>query len=194
MAARNNESEDPDKRKRYRRRLLKVLSWPLAVLILVYFLFEDLFLASLRPLFRFLGRLAFFSAVARGLHRLPPYVALCIIAVPFILIEPIKIFSLFWISLGHLVSGTVLLVASYVVSLFVVERLFHVMEGQLLSIGWFRWAYELTMRAKAWALGLLKATPIYRGLRPIAARAGRALRASVAWLKARVRRGFVSQG
>lgn len=186
---------DPQSRRdTYRRRVLRVLSWPAAILILIYFLFEDLFLSWLRPLFRYLGGLAPFAALGRMLKRLPPYVALLVIAVPFVLIEPVKVFSLFWIGIGHFVSGTILLVLSYVVSLFVVERMFHVMHEQLLSIGWFAWAFEKVMAAKAWALALARSTTIYRTLRPIAANIGTTTRSTFAWLRDRMRRIFPRMG
>lgn len=182
---------DPQSRRMtYRRRVLRVLSWPAAILILIYFLFEDLFLSWLRPLFRFLGTLAPFAALGRLLQRLPPYVALLVIAVPFIGIEPVKVFSLFWIGIGHFVSGTILLVLSYVVSLFVVERLFHVMRGQLMTIGWFAWSFNKVMAAKAWAIDLARSTALYRTLRPVAANIGQATRTIFASLRERMRRIF----
>ncbi len=74
---------DPEtRRKTYRRRVLRVLSWPAAILILLYFVFEDLFISWLKPLFRYLGTLAPFAALGRQLRRLPPYVALSVFAVP----------------------------------------------------------------------------------------------------------------
>lgn len=186
---------DPQARRmKYRRRVLRVLSWPAAILILIYFLFEDLFLSWLRPLFRFLGRLAPFAALGRLLQRLPPYAALFVIAVPFIGIEPVKVFSLFWIGIGHFVSGTILLVLSYVVSLFIVERLFHVMRRQLMTIAWFAWSFNTVMAAKAWALDLARSTAIYRTLRPVAAHVAAALRTSFAALRQRMRRFFARSG
>lgn len=184
----NGHSDPQSRRMKYRRRVLRVLSWPAAILILVYFLFEDLFLSWLRPLFRYLGALAPFAALGRFLRRLPPYVALSVFAVPFILAEPVKIFSVFWIGIGHVVTGTILLVLAYIVSIFVVERLFHVMHEQLLSIGWFAWGYHKVMAAKAWALDLVRSTAIYRTLRPIGANIGEATRAGLAWLRERMRR------
>lgn len=190
-----NENQDrAGRRARYRRRLLRILSWPAAIVILVYFLFEDLFLAWLRPLFRLLGRLAPFAALGRALKRLPPAAALVVIAVPFILIEPVKVFSVFWIGIGHVVSGAILLVLSYVVSLFVVERLFHVMRDQLLSIGWFARGFAFVMRAKAWAIDLARSTTLYRRLRPVAGQIGTMTRAAFAGLKVRLGRIFARTG
>jgi hypothetical protein len=190
----NNDQDSVSRRTRYRRRLMRVLSWPAAIVILVYFLFEDLFLSWLRPLFGLLGRLAPFAALGRALKRLPPYVALVVIAIPFILIEPVKVFSLFWIGVGHVISGAILLVLSYVVSLFVVERLFHVMQDQLLSIGWFAQCFALVMRAKAWAIDLARSTAIYRTLRPVAGQVGAMTRSVFASLKGRLGRIFARAG
>jgi len=168
--------------------LRRILSIPRTIAVLVYFLFEDLFLGALKPLFRFLGRLSPFIALGRALKRLNPYVALCVFAVPFILIEPVKVFSLFWISIGHFVSGSVLLVISYVVSLLVVERLFQATRDQLLSISWFAWCYGHVMDLRQWAIDQLKSTEAWRLLRPIAKRIAAAVKSGLAWVRGRLLR------
>ncbi len=187
---------DPDQESRRSNRppridlLRKLLQIPLTAGVLIYFLFEDLFLGALRPLFRLLGRLAPFTALGAWLQRLNPYVALVIFAIPFIIVEPIKVFSLFWISVGHLLSGTILLVVSYVVSLLIVERLFNATRGQLLSIPWFRWSFERVMRLKAWAFEQLESTWIWQRVRPVANRAATSVRVNVrsglTWMRQRL--------
>jgi len=176
---------EPDKptaatRAAHFRRILLAL---LTILVLIYFLLEDLFSLWLRPLFRGLGALAAFIEVGRWLRRLPPYMALAIFAVPFVLLEPVKIFSLFWIGTGHIVVGGGLLVLSYVLSLLIVERLFHVTHEQLLTIGWFRWGYERVMRLRAWAYARVEATALWRWLRPLSLRIAARLQVWYAWLR-----------
>jgi hypothetical protein len=196
MTNRMRSMPDPDQESRRSNRppridlLRKLLQIPLTAGVLIYFLFEDLFLGALRPLFRLLGRLAPFTALGAWLQRLNPYVALVIFAIPFIIVEPIKVFSLFWISVGHLLSGTILLVVSYVVSLLIVERLFNATRGQLLSIPWFRWSFERVMRLKAWAFEQLESTWIWQRVRPVANRAATSVRVNVrsglTWMRQRL--------
>ncbi len=168
--------------------LRRVLSVPLTIGVLVYFLFDDLFLAGLKPLFRFLGRLSPFVTLGRLLKRMPPYGALCVLAVPFIIVEPIKVFSLFWISVGHFVSGSVLLVVSYIVSLLVVERLFQATREQLLSIGWVAWCFDHIVALRQWAIDQLKSTWAWRTLRPVGRRIAAAVRSGFAWVRGRLLR------
>jgi membrane-bound ClpP family serine protease len=185
---------DPDQKNRRSNRppridlLRRVLQIPLSAAVLVYFLFEDLFQGALKPVFRVLGRLSPFVALGQWLKRLNPYAALVIFAIPFIIVEPIKVFSLFWIGLGHFVSGTLLLVASYVISLLIVERLFNATSAQLLSIPWFRWSYEQVMRLKAWALEQLEATWIWRRTQRGVRAVRDAARSGVAWVRQRLSR------
>jgi hypothetical protein len=178
----SNGGKTQSARARYFRLVRRILSVPLTILVLIYFLFEDLFLGFLRPLFRFLGGLSPFVALGEHLKRLNPYLALVVFLVPFILLEPVKIFSLFWIGIGHFVSGTLLLVTSYVLSLLIVERMFHVTRDQLLSIPWFAWGYANVMKLRAWAFQRLESLALWQALRPLGHRIAASVRATAAWL------------
>ena len=169
-------------------RLRRILSVPLTIVVLVYFLLEDLFHRWLTPLFRLLGQLAPFTALGRILRSLPPYAALVVFAIPFIIVEPIKVFSVFWIGVGHVVTGTLLLVASYVVSLFIVERLFHVTREQLLSIGWFDWSFRRIMRLRAWAFAQVENTRAWQMARSLGRGIAARSKAGLAWLRGRMQR------
>ena len=69
---------------------------------------------------------------------------------PLLLVEPLKIAALFVAGKGHWITGTGILVAAYMVSLFFVERLFRVVKPKLLILPWFarlwQW-YERTRDA-----------------------------------------------
>ena len=158
------------------------------IVILIFFLFEDLFLFLLRPLFRTLGRLAPFVALGARLKRLPPYVALVIFIIPFVLLEPPKIFSVFLIGTGHFVSGTIMLIVSYILSLFIVERMFHVTRDQLLSIAWFARGFHLVMKIKGWAFEQMKSSAIWRWSRPLARWISATAKATLTWLWGHVQR------
>ncbi|MDR3494945.1 MAG: hypothetical protein P4L82_10100 [Ancalomicrobiaceae bacterium] len=154
-------------------RLLQVLA---TVFVLLYVLFDDLVLAWLRPLFATLGRLRLFVRLALWMRRRPPYMALVFFAVPFIVLEPFKLGGLVLLGIGHFVSGTVMLAISHLLSLLIVERIFHVTRDQLLTIGWFAWAFGYAMRTKDWAFARLKASPAWRFGVALAERLRRAFR------------------
>ncbi len=149
----------------------RILLSPITLLILIFFLLEDLFLTLLRPIVRVLGQLAPFLAIGRWLRALSPYQALFAFLVPLVLLEPVKVFSLFWIGIGHFVSGALLLIGSYVLSLLIVERMFHVTRDKLLSIGWFAWCFGLVMGVRNWAYARLRSSLVWRLTYPVFLRA-----------------------
>ena len=130
-----------------------------------------------------LGRLRVFELIGAGIGRLPPYVALIALAVPLAVIEPVKVFALYWTGTGHWVQGPVLLVLSYVLSILVVDRVYHAAHAPLMRIGWFKklmtWLADLRRRGGEWA----KSTAIWGAT----ARLIKSLRSTVTgWFGARV--------
>lgn len=147
--------------------------------VLLYFLFDDLVLVWLRLPFAYFGRLRLFVRLALWMRRRTPYQALLLFAVPFIVLEPFKLGGLVLVGTGHLVSGTAMLTTSHLLSLLIVERIFHVTEHQLLAIAWFAWVYGVVMQVKDWAFARLKASAVWRVGVTIAERARLAFRPGV---------------
>jgi len=125
------------------------------VAVLVYTLMDELLFPIFRPLIAWLTRLRLFQRIGEWLGRLPPYAALVALGIPFLIIEPAKVISVWWIAMGHLWSGTVGLFLSYALSLLICERIFHAAYGPLMRIGWFarllNWMFGLRDGAIAWA-------------------------------------------
>ena len=154
----------------------------LAIVLIFYTLLDELLFPLLRPLMTALGRLRVFELIGAGIGRLPPYVALIALAVPLIIIEPVKVFALYWTGTGHWVQGPVLLVLSYVLSILVVDRVYHAAHAPLMRIFWFNklmtWLADLRRRGIEWA----KSTAIWGAT----ARLIKSLRATVTgWFSAR---------
>ncbi|HVW92730.1 MAG TPA: hypothetical protein VHB74_08985 [Devosia sp.] len=110
----------------------------LSVLLILWTLLDSILRSIFRPLFDWLGRLRFFDWLGSLFARLPPYVALAVFAVPFIIIEPIKAFALYWFGIGHFVEGGALYVIAHLASLLIVERIYHAAHEPLMRIGWFK--------------------------------------------------------
>lgn len=91
-----------------------------------------------------------FSAVRRGIERLSPYQSLALMAVPVTLIEPLKLVAVAVAGEGHWITGTAMIIAAYLGSLLVVERLFRIVKPKLLMLPWFvkLWAKVLMIRDK----------------------------------------------
>jgi len=134
----------------------------LSVLLILWTLLEAILLPILRPLLSALSSLRLFELIGAGLGRLPPYGALVAFAVPFIIIEPIKAFALYWFGIGHLVQGGILYILSHIASIVIVERIYHAAHEPLMRIGWFKrlmtWLAEIRRIGVDWA----KSTAIWQ--------------------------------
>lgn len=119
----------------------------LSILLILWTLLEALLSPLLRPLLAALAGLRLFEIIGAGLGRLPPYAALLALAVPFVIIEPIKAFALYWFGIGHLVQGGILYVVSHLASILIVDRIYHAAHAPLMRIPWFK-------RLMTWLAGL----------------------------------------
>ena len=107
---------------------------PLLVLVTIYFLIDDVVLAAIRPLVARLAELRLFTRIAAWLDRLPPYPTLILFLVPFAVLEPFKIAALVLLAKGQLAVGGTMLAVSHLLSIVLVERLFHATRAKLLTI------------------------------------------------------------
>lgn len=156
-------------------RLKRLLSAPLAVLLLGYDALDALLGPLVRPAIAWASSLTIFRRLGEAISRLPPYGALALLAAPFAAIEPLKFVALWWFAQGHLVTGLIALAGAHLMSLLVCERIFHAAKPRLLEIGWFARGYARVTRLRESALAWLRATAVWR----LAADAARRLRASI---------------
>jgi len=145
-----------------RRIIAAVVRVPLLVLVTIYFLIDDVVLAALRPLVARLAELRLFTRLADWLHGLSPYPTLILFLIPFVILEPFKIGALVLLAQGKMVTGGVMLATAHLLSIVLVERLFHATRDKLLTIGWFAAVYTRVMRLYDWSLGRLKATSAWQ--------------------------------
>jgi hypothetical protein len=115
-----------------------------------------------RPLLRRLFSLRVFAAAERGIAMLPPYAILALLAVPFALAEPLKIVSLWWIASGRLTLGVTAQVFAHLMTLVVVDRIYHAGRAKLLTIGWFAWIMVRLAAIRDAVLGRLRGTILWR--------------------------------
>jgi hypothetical protein len=138
--------------------------WRLIVTIVViaWWVLDEIVLPLVRPLIAALGRLRVFERIGAAIGRLPPYVCLLLLGVPFVLIEPLKVVALWWGAVGHPIQGVILLIVAELASLLIVERIFHAGHAPLMRIEWFRrlvtWLFGLRDRALGW----VKASPAWK--------------------------------
>src|SRR5579863_7110161 len=95
-------------------------------------------------------RLSLLTGVRRRIQRLGPYTSMALLAVPVMLVEPLKLVALIVAGKGHWLTGTWMIVDAYAGSLLIVERLFRTVKPKLMLIGWFAtlWMWLVGFRDK----------------------------------------------
>lgn len=133
------------------------VSAPIAAAVLTYRALDRLLGPLVRPVLRGLGRLALLQRLGRAIAEAPPYVVLALLAVPFLLIEPLKALSLYWMAVGHPWEGGAALAACHLLSILTFERVLHLGKPKLMTIPWFATGYifvaDVRDRALAWLHG-----------------------------------------
>ena len=142
--------------------IARVLRLPALVLVAIYFLIDDVVLAAFRPIVAWAADLRIMLRFAVILRHLPPYPTLILFLVPFVVLEPFKLFGLWMMATGRFAPGLATLAVAHVASIVLVERLFHATRDKLLAIGWFAWGYGRVMRLYDWSMGRLRATLAWR--------------------------------
>jgi hypothetical protein len=132
------------------------------VVVVIWLAFEVLLLPLVRPVVRWLSSLAFFEKLGALIGRLPPYAVLAVLAVPFVLVEPLKAIGLYWMATGLVVRGLALFVFAHLVSLLTLDRIYHAGRSQLMKIDWFAGLMGWLVRLKDRAFGWVRSTPAWR--------------------------------
>jgi hypothetical protein len=105
------------------------------------------------------------QALNAWLRGLPSYAALACFAVPVAIMLPFKVLGLLFIAQGAVVPGAITFMSAKVVGTALVAHIFNSTKPQLLTIGWFRLAYEAILRFKEWIFGLIRRHPAYIAVR-----------------------------
>lgn len=88
------------------------------------------------------------------IERLGSYPSLFLVAVPLVIVEPLKLVVLFIAGDGHWITGTITMICAYGVSLFVTHWVFGIVKPKLMKLPWFvvswNWLANLWRRVTAW--------------------------------------------
>jgi hypothetical protein len=143
------------------RRAFRGLSYTGRAIIALYVGLDAIVFPMFRPSSRWLSGRTFVHAAQRRVGRLPPYVILVVLALPFAIAEPAKILALYLMATGRVFIGVLVLVGAYFVSLVVVERLFRGGRTKLLTIPWFKAAWQRLMAVRRRLLRQGRSTRIW---------------------------------
>ncbi len=141
------------------RRLARL---PAELLVGLYFTLDAIIGPLFRPIMRLLSRLHIIRQLEAAIAALPPYVLLVLLVVPFAVAELAKAYAVILMGSGHILTGAVVFVSAYVVSILVCERIFHAGRAQLMTIGWFARGFAWVMGYKERLLAWFRTTEVYR--------------------------------
>jgi hypothetical protein len=133
---------------RLARWLRRMAGLCLALLIL----FEEWGWEPLSRLVASLLRLPLLSWVERRIAALPPYAALVVFALPWLLLLPVKLLALWLIAAGQSLLGVMAIVVAKFVGTATVARLFTLTRPALMRLAWLSAGYT---RWSTWKEGLL---------------------------------------
>ncbi len=117
--------------------LLRLLSWPLALVIL----FEEWGWEPLQRAFVRLAHALGLQWLEARIRALPSYAALALFLLPTLLLLPVKLLALWLIGHGHLLWGTLVILAAKLTGTAVLARLFTLTRPALLRLAWFAGLY-----------------------------------------------------
>ena len=145
-------------------RLARLLLLPFEAVMVVFIVLDEIARPLYRPLLRW-------TASLRLMHHLERWVAarhrltiLVLLAIPFIIVEPLKIVALFWIGRGALISGAVLLALAYLAGFVFVERIYSAGKPKLLTIAWFAWVMRLLVSVRNALIERARQTAIWKSV------------------------------
>lgn len=89
-----------------------------------------------------------FSTMRRAIRGLGPYQSLALLLVPLCIVEPLKLVAIAIAGGGHWIKGAVIIVAAYLGSLFVVDRLFRILKPKLMMLPWVATLWGMYLSAR----------------------------------------------
>jgi hypothetical protein len=135
--------------------LRRLLLLPAKAVVVLYVVLDGIVTPMVRPLLGWVARLRFVIRLQDIVAALPAYATLVLLAVPFAFAEPAKIYALYLMAEGQFVTGLVTISMAYLVSLLIVERIYHAGRMKLATIPWFAklmdWLTGIRDRLLAWA-------------------------------------------
>ena len=132
---------------------------PVLALILI---FEEWGWEPLARLMARLARLPLWGRMEAFIARLPPYGALVAFFAPALMLLPVKLLALYWISRGHTLLGLAVVLAAKMLGTAAVARLFALTRPALMKMPWFARLYGRWVPWKNALIARVKNTPVWR--------------------------------
>ena len=177
---------DADPHAHVRRRIKRLLTLPLVLVAVVLVLFDNLFRPWVKAAVARLAQLPLWRRIENRIERLSPYATLALFLIPIAIIEPLKVYALYLMGLGHVIGGILTLVVAKIVGVGLAERLsaerlFAISRDKLLSIPWFAWCFDRAVALKTVVHDWIVQSRIWAAVKRITARVRAALRRARSW-------------
>jgi hypothetical protein len=140
---------------------------PILIFLAIIFLIEAWLWDRLEPIVAWIVARIPLEALKRRLaawiDHLPPPATLIVFVVPFVFLLPLKLFGLWLVARGELISATGVLILAKVVGLAITAFVFDITREKLLLMPWFSVMYYRVLAWRAWAHALV--APIKRRIK-----------------------------
>ena len=130
---------------------------------IAYFLIDALSVALVKPVGRWLDKIAALRRITAWIRSLGPYPSLIVFIVPLIVLEPVKPVSLYLVGTGQFYAGMLVLLIGEAAKIFVLERLFKITRPKLMSFRAFAWAYDQVVEIA----GYLRSLKVWKATRKL---------------------------
>lgn len=145
-----------------KRLLTTLFNFTLGPVLALLLIFEEWGWEPLSRLLGYLARLPLWARMEAFIRRLPPYGALLAFFAPALMLLPVKLLALYWISRGHTLLGIVVVLAAKMLGTAAVARLFALTQPALMQLPWFARLYGRWMPWKNALIARFKSSAIWR--------------------------------
>jgi hypothetical protein len=130
-------------------------------IVILYLFLDGIAAPVFGPLVRLAGRLRLVIRLQQAVAALPPYIILALLGIPIIIAEPAKLYALWLMSEGLFWKGAATLLAAYVLSLVIAERIYQAGRAKLRAIVWFARLMDWIISIREHILSLVRGSAIW---------------------------------
>lgn len=149
--------------------LIRILRLPLELILTVFILLDEMARPIYRPLIGWVASWQLTHLFERWVAARQRFTILALLAVPFAIVEPLKLIALIWIGKGFVTTGVVTLAFAHLVSFVVIERIYSAGRDKLLTFGWLAYVMGLVTAVRDWLLTWARSSPLWRAAADIRA-------------------------
>ncbi len=148
-------------------RVRRAFTLPLLVLLALIVIFEDFVWVRITGLVATLARLRLVARLEAWALTRSRHATLALFAIPIACLIPFKLFALWLIATGHIVSGILVIIAAKVTGTAISARLFVIAKPKLMTFETFVKVYGAVLRFSAWAHDLLATLGVFAKIKAL---------------------------